>query len=68
MEMLAANSGIIVFLVLGFGIFTAWGTGVNDVVNTMGTEAAAVQTVQSEGAVAIVLATSSYFLLNALIG
>ena len=68
MEMLAANSGIIVFLVLGFGIFTAWGIGANDVVNTMGTEAAAVQTVQSEGAVAIVLATSSYFLLNALIG
>ena len=68
MEMLAANSGIIVFLVLGFGIFTAWGIGANDVVNTMGTEAAAVQTVQSEGAVAIVLATSSHFLLNALIG
>ena len=68
MEMLAANSGIIVFLVLGFGIFTAWGIGANDVVNTMGTEAAAVQTVQSEGAVAIVLATSSSFLLNALIG
>ena len=65
MEMLAANSGVIVFLVLGFGIFTAWGIGANDVVNTMGTEAAAVQ---SEGAVAIVLATSSYFLLNALIG
>ena len=67
MEMLAANSGVIVFLVLGFGIFTAWGIGANDVVNTMGTEAAAVQTVQSENAVAIVLATSSYFLLNALI-
>ena len=65
MEMHAANSGIIVFLVLGFGIFTAWGIGTNDVVNTMGPEAAVVQ---SEGAVAIVLATSSHFLLNALIG
>ena len=68
MEMLAANSGIIVFLVLGFGIFTAWGISASDVVNTMGTEAAVVQSVQSEGAVAIALSISSYFLLNALIG
>ena len=37
MEMLAANSGIILFLVLGFGIFMAWGIGANDVANAMGT-------------------------------
>ena len=68
MEMLAANSGIIMFLVLGFGIFTAWGIGTNDVVNTIDPEAMVVQTVQSEGAVAIILSISSYLLLNALIG
>ena len=37
MEMLAANSGIILFLVLGFGVFMAWGIGANDVANAMGT-------------------------------
>lgn len=37
MEMLAANSGIILFLVLGFGIYMAWGIGANDVANAMGT-------------------------------
>ena len=37
MEMLAANSGIILFLVLGFGIFMAWGIGANDVVIASGT-------------------------------
>ena len=52
MEMLAANSGIILFLVLGFGIFIAWGMGANDVANAMGTSAAVVQTVQDGGAVA----------------
>lgn len=52
MEMLAANSGIILFLVLGFGIFMAWGMGANDVANAVGTSAAVVQTVQDGGAVA----------------
>lgn len=52
MEMLAANSGIILFLVLGFGIFMAWGIGANDVANAIGPVAAVVQTVQDGGAVA----------------
>lgn len=51
--MLAANSGIILFLVLGFGIFMAWGIGANDVANAMGISVAAVvQTVQDGGAIA----------------
>ncbi|HBQ03283.1 MAG: phosphate permease [Alteromonadaceae bacterium] len=37
MEMLANNTGIILFLVLGFGLFMAWGIGANDVANAMGT-------------------------------
>ena len=37
MEMLANNTGIILFLVLGFGLFRAWRIGANDVANAMGT-------------------------------
>ena len=65
MEMLAANSGIILFLVLGFGIFMAWGIGANDVANAMGTSVGSWLVTLP---IAAVLSISFYFLLSALLG
>ena len=39
MEILASHYGAIMFLVLAFGLFMAWGIGANDVANAMGTSA-----------------------------
>ena len=41
MEILASHYGAIMFLVLAFGLFMAWGIGVNDVANAMGTSVGA---------------------------
>lgn len=41
MEILASHYGAIMFLVLAFGLFMAWGIGANDVANAMGTSVGA---------------------------